>query len=250
MNSRIGIERCLSFINSQLRNEKARNSASGTGRIQAVTISRQAGCGAFVVAQGLAERLQARTPAHEPRWTVFDRNLIERVLEEHNLPKRLAKFLPEDWTSEIQNIIDELFGLHPPSWVLVHQTAETILRLAKLGNVIIIGRGANVVTARLDCVFHVRLVAPFEKRVLHIQEADHIDRNAAIEFIQREDRGRARYLKRHYHKDINDSLLYHLVVNTDLVGYPMASQLIADIVMEKNFKPSGKRSSERILAAA
>ena len=44
--------------------------------------------------------------------------------------------------------------------VLVHKTAKTILQLAEMGNVIIIGRGANVVTAHMNNIFHVRLVAP------------------------------------------------------------------------------------------
>lgn len=228
MNARSGIERCLSFINSQMRNGKGRNDGGAAGQIRAVTISRQAGCGALAVAQKLAEFLQVRTPEGEAHWTVFDRNLVEKVLEDHNLPQRLAKFMPENWISEIKDTIDELFGLHPPSWILVRQTAETILRLAKLGNVIMIGRGANIITAKLDSVFHVRLVASLERRVQHIQESDHLDRKAALEFIHREDKGRQRYLRRYYKKDINDPLLYHLVINTDVMGYEGAARIIAD----------------------
>jgi cytidylate kinase len=223
----LGVERCLSFINAQLKaNGKGRNGEESSGQIRAVTISRQAGCGAVVVAQKLAECLQARKAHNGSQWTVFDRNLVERVLEEHNLPQRLAKFMPENWTSEIEDIIDDLFGLHPPTEILVRQTAETILRLAKLGNMIIIGRGANVITAKLDSVFHVRLVAPLERRVERIEESDHLDQAGALELIRREDKGRTRYLKKYYHKDINDPLLYHLVINTGLVGYEGAARII------------------------
>jgi hypothetical protein len=168
---------------------------------------------------------------------VFDRNLVERVLEDHHLPQRLAKFMPENQASEISDTIDELCGLHPPSWLLVRQTAETILRLAKLGNVIIIGRGANIITAKLKSVFHVRLVASLEARVRHIEEKDRLDRKAALEFIHREDRGRKRYLKKHYQKDINDPLLYHLTINTDLINYERAARLIADTPMQKRLEP-------------
>ena len=80
------------------------------------------------------------------------------MLEEHSLPKSLARFMPEDRISEVSDTMDELFGLHPPSWDLVHKTSETILHLAQLGHVIIIGRGAKVITAKLDGVLHVRLV--------------------------------------------------------------------------------------------
>src|SRR5262249_7397219 len=158
----------LSFINTQLRNSKARNGSEEKGQIRAVTISRQTGCEAAAVAAKLAEYVQARTPEDEAQWTVFDKNLVERGLEEHNLPQRLGRFMPESWSSEVEDTIDELFGLHPSSWILVRQTAETILRLAKLGNVIIIGRGANIITAKLDSVFHVRLVASLESRIRRI----------------------------------------------------------------------------------
>jgi cytidylate kinase len=231
MNARIGLDRCLSFINAQLRNGVRKNGHQNDGRIRAVTISRQAGCGAAAVAQNLAGYLQTRTREDEPHWTVFDKNLVERVLQEHNLPQRLATYMPENWSSEVADTMDQLFGLHPPSWILVRETAETVLRLAKLGNVIIIGRGANIITARLDSVVHVRLVASLESRIKHIQETDRLDRKAALEFIQREDKGRRRYLRKFYGRDVNDPLLYHFVINTDLIGYQAAAQMIGDMVL-------------------
>ena len=187
----------------------------------------------MAVAKKLADYLQTRTPQEETPWAVFDKNLVERVLEDHHLPHRFAKFMPENWSSLIDDTLDELFGLHPPSWILVRQTAETILRLVTLGNVIIIGRGANVVTAKLGTVFHVRLVSPLERRTERIRENDQLDPKAALEFIHREDLGRERYLRKYYNKDVNDPLLYHFVVNTDWVPSSKAAQIIGDIVMER-----------------
>jgi cytidylate kinase len=233
MNSGIGIERCLSFINTQLKNGKVRNRNEDSGEIRAVTISRQTGCGALAIAEKLANYLQARTPEDKPHWTVFDRNLVERVLVEHSLPQRLARFMPENWSSEIEDTLDELFGLHPPSWLLVRETAETILRLVKIGNVIIIGRGANLITSKFDSVFHVRLVAPLQQRAQHIQETEDLDRRAALELIHREDKGRKRYLRKHYEQDINDPLLYHVLLNTGLLDYDRTARLIGGIVLEK-----------------
>lgn len=201
--------------------------------MQAVTISRQAGCGALVVAQKLADYLQSHFPGERSAWAVFDRNLVEKVLEDHNLPKRLARFMAEDRTTEMANTMDELFGLHPPSWLLVRQTAETIFHLAELGNVILIGRGGNIITNKLDHVFHVRLVGSLEKRIAHIQAADQLGRKEAIDFIQREDLGRRRYLKQYFKKDIDDPLLYHLVINTDLISYEKAARIIADAMGQK-----------------
>ena len=137
---------------------------------RAVTISRQAGCGALVVAEKLADYLQEHSRRRACPWTVFDRNLMDKVLEDHNLPTRLAKFLPEDRVSQMEDILADVFEVHPPVQTVIHQTAETMLRLAGLGNVILIGCGGNVITARLPHVLHVRLVAPLEKRVEHARQ--------------------------------------------------------------------------------
>jgi cytidylate kinase len=245
MNAQTGLERCLSFINCQLRsNGKDRNVTNGS-HVTVVTISRQTGCGARAIAEKLAEHLQARSPKDAPLWSVFDRDLVNKVLEEHNLPQRLAKFMPENRVSEISDTIDDLFGLHPPSWLLVRKTAETILHLAKLGNVILIGRGANIITAKLDCALHVRLVGSIPRRLQRIEKSENLERKAALELIQSEDQGRRRYLRKYYAKDINDPLLYHLVINTDLVDCNDTARLIGDFVLERDHRgraehPHGK----------
>jgi cytidylate kinase len=234
MNTQYGLERCRTFINAQLQTagKGAAAAEAGVSR-RAVTISRQTGSGAYSVAEKLAAFLQARSPKDACPWTVFDRNLVEKVLEDHNLPQRLAQFMPEDRVSEIADTMDELFDLHPPSWTLVRQTTDTILRLAELGNVILIGRGATVITSKFDYAFHVRLVGSLERRVKHIQEVAHLSKEDALARIRREDRGRERYLKKYFDTDLNDPLLYHLVINTDLVPYEEAARIIADAVMER-----------------
>jgi hypothetical protein len=139
--------------------------------------------------------------------------------------------LREDRISELSDIIEDLCGLHPPSWLLVRKTAQTILHLAEVGNVILIGRGAHVITSRLEHVVHVRLVGSFERRVELVQQFEHLDKNAASDFVRREDHARKRYVRKYYKVDIDDPLLYHLVLNTDVVPCETAVRTIAQIVL-------------------
>jgi len=243
MNPHASLDKCFTFINSQLEPKFVPASPTRLLRYNAVTISRQSGSGAHVVAEHLAEFLQTKAPSGSCAWTIFDHNLVEKVLEDHHLPKRLAQFMPEDHVSDISDAMDELFGLHPASWTLVEQTAETILRLAKLGNVIIIGRGASVVTAKLDHVLHVRLVASAEKRSEYLQELEKISRKEALQMMRREDRGRARYVSKHFDADINDPLLYHLVINTERVGYEQAARIIGNAMLGR-IEIDGKQSDK------
>ncbi len=231
MNTDAGLERCLTFINCQLQPARPGTLGRESGRYRAVTISRQSGSGGHSVATHLAELLQMRSPKTSAPWTVFDRELVERVLQEHHLPSRMARFMPEDRISEVSDTIDELFGLHPPSWTLVRKTADTILRLVQLGNVILIGRGAAVITARYEYVFHVRLVASVERRIKLMQELNHLSPAAARSRVGTEDVGRRRFLKKYFNREIDDPLLYHLVINTDLVPPPEAARLIADAMV-------------------
>lgn len=228
-------ERCKAFIDCHMQaKEGPLPSITTTQRWRAVTLSRQTGSGAHAVAEELAKYLQSRGPKDPCPWTVFDRNLVQRILEEHHLPERMARFLTEDRISEFQDTLDELFGLHPPSWTLVRQTAETILRLVELGRVIIVGRGGGIITRNLDYVFHVRLVGSLERRLEHVQEHYKLGKKEAEAFIRREDRGRQRYLKKYFGLEIDSPLLYHAVINTDLVPYKAAARMIGDTLLCKD----------------
>jgi cytidylate kinase len=232
MNSTGAVERCLSFINCHLQSPKSRlKTQQDTERFRAVTISRQAGSGGHSVAERLAELLPAKQPGEVNQWMIFDRNLVEKVLEEHHLPARLSRFMPEDHISSISDTMDELFGLHPPSSDLVRKTSETILHLAELGHVIVIGRAANIITQWLPHVFHVRLVGSLKKRMERLAKSNGLSQIAARKLADQEDLARHRYVRQFFNKNIEDPLLYHLTINTDLLSIDDAARMIAREMM-------------------
>lgn len=199
-----------------------------------ITISRAEGAGGHTVASELADYLHEKTYIHS-EWTVFDKNLVEKVIEEYKHQKRIAEFMDEGHKSMIVDAFEMLIGLHPSTWKLVEQTNATILNLAKRGNVIIVGRGANIITRSLENAFHVRLVGSFEKRVKQIQKVYNMNEEDAKNFVKKEDEAKARYIKDNFGEDINDPLLYHLIINTDLIPHEDAAKLIGDMVI-KRFK--------------
>ncbi len=217
------------FIVSQFKELHERMDV-GSSRLPgpAITISHQTGAGAEEIAELLAAQLQASELAGAHAWRVFDRQLVEKALEEHHLPKALAKKMPEDKRSYIDDVMDELFGLRPPSWVLVPQVVETMLRLAITGHAIIVGRGAAVVTKRVPHVFHVRLIAPLPSRIERVQRRLNLSTEAAADFVEKRDRGRERYVKANFRARLDDDLLYHLVLNTDRFSVADAAALIAE----------------------
>jgi cytidylate kinase len=224
----IGVEHCTSFISSQFK-------SGGVGAIavrRAVTISRQAGCGAAVVAGKLADYLQTHTPGDKRSWAVYDSNLIDKMLADQGLPAYLSKILREDRASQLEDFMADALGVHPPSTTLLQHVTETLLKLAGDGNVILIGRGGNMVTAKLPHVLHVRLVAPLEKRIEHCAETLQMTREKAAKFCPAEDHARQRYFRKYFNADIDDPLLYHMIINTGQVGYDEAARIIGDAVLK------------------
>jgi len=225
----IDYDKCVSFINCH--SQPAGGDVESAIR-PAVTISRLTGAGGQTVADRLVEYLQTHVPAH-CSWTIFDTNLMAKVLEDHHLSQEIAKHEPEDHKPLIQDQMEEFLGLHPSTWNVVQQTAETIWQLASMGYVILMSRGAAVVTASLKNVYHVRLVGSVERRTERVQEVYRLGPRAAAEFVKQHDKGRARYLKEHYHKDIEDPTLYDLVVNTDRNSYDDVARMVGDAVIHR-----------------
>jgi Cytidylate kinase-like family len=198
-----------------------------------VTVSRETGAGARIVCKELIKILDNYSDISKSRWTFFDRKLIEKVLEDHHLPKQISEYMVEDKYRHLSSAIEVLLGLHPSQWTLLHKTTETILQLARMGKVVIVGRGGNIITSKLRNVFHVRLIAPLEDRVKYIMDVHSLNRNDAEAYIKKEDAARRKYLKSNFSKDVENPELYHLIVNTGLLSYKETAEIIADAVMKK-----------------
>jgi cytidylate kinase len=206
-------EKCQSYITSHIRRAEMEE-APGEGH-PTVTLSREAGTGAIDLSDKLVDYLNLRIKDTTYPWTVFDKNLVKLVIEDHALPERLERYMPEDKVSRITDTISDMIGLHPPSWELVKHMHSTIYRLAKLGNCIIVGRGGNIITRDLPNVLHLRLVGAVDKRIERYKDQHDISREEAGERIKKEDRTRRRYLLTYYDVEIEDPANYHLVINVD-----------------------------------
>jgi hypothetical protein len=106
MNTNLDLDKCVPFINAELRFDGRAQPPPRERLRPVVTISRQSGCGAHAVGEKLAAYLEAHAKEAWCPWQVFDSNLVATVLAEHKLPKRFAKFMPEDRTSGLAETMD------------------------------------------------------------------------------------------------------------------------------------------------
>jgi cytidylate kinase len=215
-----------------------------------VTISREAGAGGSSVARRLAEYLNRHQPQDIRAWRVFDQNLVEEALQQHRMPAHFSQYLPEDVAHLLPDTVEDLLGLHPAATEMVRRLSETMLGLARGGNVILVGRGGNLVTERLTNAIHARLVAPLAQRVRNVQELHHCSQSEAVEFIGKTDRARRRFLRQNFGARIEDPATYDLILNTGRLGFEKAAELIGDVVLDRMLHRAGVAGDEEVAAFA
>jgi len=225
-------EKCKRYIESHTA-EKVAPSFLPKHLYPAITISRQTGAGAKPVCEKLIEILDEYSAPENVSWAYFDKNLIEKVLEDHNMPEQIKDFMYETKYNHVNAAVNELLGLKPAEWTIIHKTTDTILQLARMGNVIIVGRGANIITSKLKNTFHIRLIASLEKRIEHMMDLMGFNEKESAAYIKDGDENRKKYFKSYFNVDIEDPLLYHMIVNTDLLTHNGAAYLIAEAVVQK-----------------
>ena len=208
-----------------------------------ITISRQTGSGSYEVSEKLINILQSKTKDPDNSWTYFNKDLITKVIEEFKLPGVFKNYIAEDKYNHISDAVNELLGVKPSEWTIVHKSTEIILQLARYGKTIIVGRGSNIITSKLPNGFHVRLIAPIEYRLKHVQEVFKFSKPEAMDYIKKEDANRYKYLKSHFFREPDDPTLYHLTINTGLLSYEESAIVIADALIKKfpkSFVEQGK----------
>lgn len=198
-----------------------------------ITISRQTGSGSYEVSEKLIKILQSKTKDPDNSWTYFNKDLITKVIEEFKLPGAFKNYFAEDKYNPISDAVNELLGVKPSEWTIVHKSTEIILQLARYGKTIIVGRGSNIITSKLPNSLHLRLIAPFEHRLKHVQKVFKYSKTEAMEYIKREDANRYKYLKSHFFREPDDPTLYHLTINTGLLSYEESAMVIADALIKK-----------------
>ncbi|MFH1067668.1 MAG: cytidylate kinase-like family protein [bacterium] len=226
-------EKCLSYVSSQLAESKDKNGHVHLGTRPAVTFSRMTGCRMPLIGAGLVDYLNEHSRDHVIPWTFFDKNLVQKVLEDHNLPSHLEKCMPEDKTGVVEDLIGEIFGSDPSHWFLIQKTRKTIYQLGRLGNVLIVGRGANIITHDLPNMVHVRLIGSFERRVARMRESLKLSEREAQAWVKKTDLARQRYVMAHFGEDINNPFLYHLIINTDHFSDETIINIVGEAALQR-----------------
>ncbi len=180
-------------------------------------------------------RLALQEIAYEGR-----RNIVERILEAVNamppVPRTAEAWRREATTTVTQPPRGIFYPTAPPSTMTltdyVHMMEMVIRDLAQEGNVVMVGRGGQVVLRDTPRALHVQIVAPFQQRVAILVEREGIEKREASARLRAADRARRDYLRRYHRVDWLDPTLYDLVINTAKIPPPLAAELIVNTYRE------------------
>ena len=120
--------------------------------------------------------------------------------------------------------------------------------LAHEGNVLIVGRGGQILLKHYPGALHVQTVAPLAKRIEVVVSRYGLSEREAQQRVRASDRARFDYLRRYHDVNWLDATLYHLVLNTASLPAPATVKLIVAaqqaVDQEDNDADTDKTSDE------
>jgi cytidylate kinase len=101
---------------------------------------------------------------------------------------------------------------------------------ASRGNVVIVGRGAQIILREIPGVARVRIVAPKDVRVKRIMERLNFSRDEAEDYAHKYDHERENLVRSIFQSDPQDWSLYDVIINTERFSAGDAAQFVIDAV--------------------
>lgn len=201
--------------------------------IQIVTVARDYGSGGGEIARLLATKLG---------WHLFDRQVVSSVARKLGISEDEAQARDEHSDSFVQRILDAMQFSGPIyAPVILPETDNTVvidtkkyhealkqelLAATEIGNVVIVGRGAQILLQERRDVLRVHIVAPPAQRIAYVMQRENLDKAAAQARIEQKDQGRRRDIKDQYRHDPDDAQIYDLTINTGVLDLNSVIDLI------------------------
>jgi cytidylate kinase len=223
-----------------------------------ITISRQLGSGGNEIANRVCELLD---------YQRFDKRMLAQAASLAGLSDaEIIDFSEENY--KVRKFLDRLFNrpaiqiqqenelsLDQEKMPIKEENSLKLVKSAILfayhrGDVVIMGRGGQVILKDKPGALFVRIEAPMEDRIQRVKvqfrESRQISsvtldlRRKVQDWILERDQASAEYLKRFYNVDWEDTCLYHLIINTGKLNIEESANLIAHQAQHMVYQPEVK----------
>lgn len=170
-------------------------------------------------------------------WEFADREIIAKAAERYG-----ESVMDLHHVSEEKPTLWERFSDSTRHYVSCIEA--TILEMAARDEAVLVGHGAAIILREVPHVLRVRVGAPESLRASRTRDRQGLASEAsALEFVREVDRERAARIKFLYHVDVDDPLLYDLVIDTERVSVADGVRIIRAALEGEFARPSLKSLS-------
>ncbi|HEV3038743.1 MAG TPA: cytidylate kinase-like family protein [Candidatus Angelobacter sp.] len=199
--------------------------------IKIVTIEREYGSGGGEIAQLLAKQLG---------WKLWDQLLTEEIARLAECSKAVVEVREERtdplyyrlFKSFLRGSYEGSLNAHKLKVVdsesILKLTERVVLRAAKTGNSVIVGRGSQQFLKHRQDTLRIFLYAPREDKVRRLLARGKSEKEAE-QLVDTVDRERADFIQKFFHVEWPNRTLYHTMINT-AIGDPVVLHMILDFM--------------------
>jgi cytidylate kinase len=193
-------------------------------------------CGVPVGA--LAER-DERCSSFKERMSSLFRTFLERSAASGADPLSGATGLEVILSRSYADLALEQEGAQVSDQLYLKAMTLVIEELAATGNVVLLGRGSQMILKDDPSALHVLCTAPAKIRALRLAEREAIGIEEATKRAAEGDRAQAAYYRKFWKAEFEDPKLYDLTIDTSRLSYEIAADLVASAARAKASVPVG-----------
>ncbi|HLO59363.1 MAG TPA: cytidylate kinase-like family protein [Bacteroidales bacterium] len=160
----------LKYVSDRLHDEGGKGKEPGP----VITISREYGCPAKIIAGRLAEELTRKlfVKGREGKWRFITKEIMAESAKALEIePEKIRHVFQYEQKGMVDEIISAQFNKYYKSERKILNTVAKVIRnMAGEGNVIIVGRGGVAITHDIPRSLHILLEAPLDWRALRVAE--------------------------------------------------------------------------------
>lgn len=136
----------------------------------------------------------------------------------------------------------------PDERIFREQTERVLHEIAAGSGAVILGRAGALVLSELPGALHVRLDAPADLRLAHLQQAQGATRQQSERLLRDNDAARTAYVRHFYRCSPDESRHYHLII--DSVRLPMQTVVTMIVDAARAVGLEAKTASDPVLPGA
>lgn len=198
-----------------------------------ITIGRQPGSGGKEIAELLSKRMNI---------SVYDKTLLEEAARESGIDTTVFENADEQ---ENESFLGGIFSIHGAITDYFHSDSimdkdklfelqsETIQSLADRESCVIVGRCAEYVLREHPAKLSIFITADTEDRIKRIMNSEGLDREKAVEHIEKSDKRRRSYHDYYATSHWGDANSYDLCINSSRMGLEQTAEFILDFIKRR-----------------